>query len=169
MVSRSGGKHFADAADHVALGLVEGEELEAVAQALAIAHDAAHFQGVGTEGQRNFEGDDFSGFEAAGESRADAILTEFGGASPASAEFAVLKHADLHAGVDGKARVAALVGAGRSGRLFRREFLARSRHKISGQWSVASGQSKKLGSTGHLPLITGHSLNFRLTGSRAPC
>ena len=61
-------EHFADAADHLALDVVESEEFETVAQALAVADDGADFQGIGTEGKRDFEGDDFSGFEFAGES-----------------------------------------------------------------------------------------------------
>jgi hypothetical protein len=124
----SGGKDFADTADDVTLIVIEGEELKTVAQALAITDDGAHFQGIGTEGQRNFERNDFSGFEVAGEGGADAILTEFGGASPASAEFAVLKHADLEAGIDGEARKTASVSPGGRRRFCGREFFAGSCH-----------------------------------------
>jgi len=133
--SAFGGEHFADAADHIALGLAEGEEFEAVAEALAVTNDGADFQGIGTERQGNFEGNDFSGFEFAGKGGADAILAKFGGASPAVAEFAILKHADLHAGVEGKARVTAGVRAGGRGRFSGSEFLAGGCHK-----SVASDQ-----------------------------
>ncbi|MGA7358721.1 MAG: hypothetical protein WBW70_07685, partial [Candidatus Sulfotelmatobacter sp.] len=63
---------------------------------------------------------DFTAFEFSGEGRADAIRAKFGGASPAILEFAVLKHADLQANVDGKARVAANMG--------RSEFFAWSCH-----------------------------------------
>ena len=101
---------------------------------------ARTFKRIGTEGQRNFEGNDFAAFEFAGEGGADAVLAEFGGASPAGAEFAVLKHADLHAGVEGKARKTASMGSGRRGRLGGCEFFARSCHKVSGQWSVVSGK-----------------------------
>ena len=38
-----GGEHVADAADGIALGFAEGEELEAIAQALAVADDGANF------------------------------------------------------------------------------------------------------------------------------
>ena len=124
----SGGEDFADAADDVTLIVIEGEELKTVAQTLAITDDGAHFQGIGAERQRNFERNDFSGFEVAGEGGADAILTEFGGASPAGAEFAVLKHADLEAGIDGEARKTASVGPGGRCRLGGREFFAGSCH-----------------------------------------
>ncbi len=77
----------------------------------------ADFQGIGTERQGNFKGDDFSAFEIAGKCGADAILAEFGGASPTIAEFAALKHAHLEANIDGKAWIAALACRfrGRSG------------------------------------------------------
>ena len=104
------GEHFADASDGFTLGVSKGEEFEAVAEAVAIAHDGADFQWVGAEGQGNFEGDDFAFLEFPGESGADAILTEFGGVSPAVLEVAVLEHADVHAGVDGKTGKAARVG-----------------------------------------------------------
>jgi hypothetical protein len=106
----SGGEHFADTADGLALGVAEGEEFEAVTEALAVAHDSANFYGIGTERQRDIERNDFAGFELAGESGADAILTEFGGASPAGAELAALEHADLQTDIDGKARIPANVG-----------------------------------------------------------
>ena len=61
-----GGQVLADALDGVALAVVEGEEFESVAQALAVADDGADFDGIGREGQRNFESDDLSGFETAG-------------------------------------------------------------------------------------------------------
>ena len=73
------------------MGVSKGEEFEAVAEAVAIAHDGADFQWVGAEGQGNFEGDDFAFLEFSGESGADAILTEFGGVSPAGAKFAGLE------------------------------------------------------------------------------
>ena len=120
-----GGEDFADAADYFALGVVEGEELEAVAEAVAVTDDGANLQRVGTERQRNIERNDFAGFEFASERSADAVLSEFGGASPTILEFSGLKHADLHAGVDGEARVAAAVG---SGRFIGREFFCRCRH-----------------------------------------
>jgi hypothetical protein len=93
-----------------------------------------------TEGQRNVERNDLAGFELAGEGGADAILAEFGGASPAVAEFAVLKHADLETDVDGKAREAANVARG--WRLIGLEFFAWSGHKVSCQPPVASCQFK---------------------------
>jgi hypothetical protein len=51
-ISGFGGEHIADAADGIALCFAESEELEAVAQALAVADDGANFQRVGTKGQR---------------------------------------------------------------------------------------------------------------------
>src|SRR4029077_7421541 len=51
-----------------------------------------------------------AGFEAAGESGADAVLAHFSGASPASAEFSGLKHFNLQAHVDGEAGKAASEG-----------------------------------------------------------
>ena len=53
------------------------------------------------------------------EGGADAVLAHLGGASPAGAELAVLKHFHLQADVDGEARVAAGEGelaAGSCGR-----------------------------------------------------
>ena len=102
-----GGEVVADAADGVALLVVEGEEFESVTEALAIADDGAHFDGIGREGQRNFEGDDLAGFEAAGEGGADAVLTHFGGTPPTVAEFPSLEHFDLQADVDDKTGKAA--------------------------------------------------------------
>ena len=43
-----GGEELADALDGVALAVVEGEELESVAQALAVADDGADFDGIGS-------------------------------------------------------------------------------------------------------------------------
>ena len=120
-----GGEQFTDAADHAALGLVEREELKTVAQTLAVTHNGSHSQGVGTEGQRNIEGDDFAGFQVASESGADAVLPKFSGASPTTAEFAGLKHADLHAGIDGKTRETSNISRRR---LVGREFFARGCH-----------------------------------------
>ena len=109
------GEHLADSANGVTLVVVQGQELEAVVQPLAVTHNGSHLERVRAERQGNFEGHDFAGFEISGEGSADAVLAEFGGASPAIAEFAILKHADLHADVDGEARVAASVrGAGLS-------------------------------------------------------
>ena len=102
-----GGEVVADAADGVALLIVQGEEFESVAEALAVADDGADFDGIRSEGQRNFESDDFAGFEAAGESGADAVLAHFGGASPTGAEFSGLKHFDLQADVNDETREAA--------------------------------------------------------------
>jgi hypothetical protein len=126
------GEHLADAEDDFALGVAEGQEFEAVAQALAVADDGANFQRVGAEGQRHFERDDFAGFELTGESCADAILAKFGGASPAAAEFAVLKHADLQAEVDGKAGKTASMGRPRGCGLIGREFFTGSGHRNIG-------------------------------------
>ena len=106
-----GGQVLADALDGVALAVVEGEEFESVAQALAVADDGADFDGIGRKGQRNFKSNDFAGFEASGESGADAVLSHFGGASPAGAEFSGLKHLDLQADVDGEAGKAASEGS----------------------------------------------------------
>src|SRR5579859_7982204 len=83
-----GGEVVADAADGVALVIVESEEFESVAEALAVTHDGPDFDGIRSEGQRNLERDNFARLEAAGESGADAILAHFGGASPTVAEFA---------------------------------------------------------------------------------
>src|SRR5690348_1181992 len=102
-----GGEVVADAADGVALVVVEGEEFESVTQALAIAHDGTHFDGIGREGQGNFQSHNLARLEAAGESGADAVLAHFGGASPAGAEFSRLKHFDLQADVDDKTGKAA--------------------------------------------------------------
>src|SRR5580658_8046953 len=77
-----GGEHFADAADHFSLGVVEREELKTVAETLAAAHNRPHLQGIGTERQRNLEGNDFAGLELASKSGADAVRTKFSGASP---------------------------------------------------------------------------------------
>ena len=124
------GEDFADAAEHFALGVVKGEEFETVAQAVAITDDSANFQWVGTKRQRNLERNDFAGLKLAGESGADAVLAQFGGASPTILEFSGLKHADLHAGVNGKARVAATVG---SRGFLGREFFGRCRHGYRSQ------------------------------------
>ena len=43
IVSGLCGEHFADAADGVALCVAESEELEAVAQSLAVADDGTNF------------------------------------------------------------------------------------------------------------------------------
>jgi hypothetical protein len=105
-----------DAANGFTLGFAERKELETITQTLAVTHDSANSQRIGTEGQRDIKRNNFATFELAGERRADAILSEFGGASPASAEFAALKHADLETGVDGKAGITANVGGrGRGG------------------------------------------------------
>jgi len=69
-----GGEIFADAADGISLSFVEGEKFESVAQALAIADDGADFDGIRSKRQRDFESDDFAGFEAAGKSGANAVL-----------------------------------------------------------------------------------------------
>jgi len=42
-----GGEVLADALDGVALAVVEGEEFESVAEALAVADDGADFDGIG--------------------------------------------------------------------------------------------------------------------------
>src|SRR5579872_4878285 len=98
-----GGQILADALDGVALGVVQGEKFEAVAKALAIADDGANLDGIWRQWQRDFKRDDLSGFEAAGESGADAVLSHFSGAAPTGAELAILKHFDLQANVDGEA------------------------------------------------------------------
>ena len=100
---RSCGEVLADAFDGVALVVVQGEEFEAVAQSLPIPDDGSDFNGIGRQRQRDFERNDLAGFEAAGERGADAVLPHFGGASPAGAEFAGLKHFDLQADVDDEA------------------------------------------------------------------
>ena len=46
----SAGEVVADALDGVALSVVEGEEFEAVAEALAVADDGADLDGIGSEG-----------------------------------------------------------------------------------------------------------------------
>lgn len=125
------GKHVADAGDHIALVGSEGEKFEAVAKAVAITHDRPHFQRIRTERKRNLEGDDFAGFEFAGKCSSNAILADFGGVSPAILEFSVLEHADMQAGVEGKAWKAADVGRCRLGRLGGREFFARCCHDQS--------------------------------------
>ena len=61
-----GGEVVADAVDGVALGVVQGEEFESVAQALAVAHNSPHFDGIRRQGQGDFQRDDLSGFKAAG-------------------------------------------------------------------------------------------------------
>jgi hypothetical protein len=93
------GQHVADAGDHIALVDGEGEEFEAVAEAVAVTHDRPYFQGIWTEGKRNLEGDDLSGFEFAGEGSSNAVLADFGGVSPAILKFSVLEHADMQAGI----------------------------------------------------------------------
>src|ERR1700692_2537847 len=114
--------------EHFALGGVEGEEFEAVAQAVAITDDSANFQWVGTERQRNLERNNFTGLKLAGESGADAILAEFGSTSPTTLKFSGLEHAALPAGVDGKARVTTTIGAGG---FLGREFFGGCRHNVS--------------------------------------
>jgi hypothetical protein len=115
-----GGEVLADALDSIALAVVEGEEFETVAQALAVTDDGADFDGIGRKGQRDFDGNDLAGFEVAGEGGADAVLAHFGGASPAGAELSGLKHLDLQADVDDEAGKAAgegdLAGRGVAGR-----------------------------------------------------
>src|ERR1700739_1695541 len=101
------GEIFADAADGIALAIVEGEEFETVAKSLAIADNGAHLDGIGCKRQGNVQGNDLAGVEAAGERGAEAILSHLGGASPAGAEFSGLKHFDLEADIDGKAGIAA--------------------------------------------------------------
>ena len=98
------GEILADALDSVALAIVEGQEFESVAEALAVAHDGADFDGIGGEGQGNLESDDLARLEAPRERGADSVLAHFGGSSPASAEFSGLEHLDLQAHVDGVAR-----------------------------------------------------------------
>ena len=44
-----GGQVLADALDGVALTIVEGEEFKSVAQALAVAHNGPHFDGIGRQ------------------------------------------------------------------------------------------------------------------------
>ena len=56
---------------------LESEEFESVAQALAIADDGAHFNGIWSKRQRNFQSDNFTGFEAACESGSYAVLSHF--------------------------------------------------------------------------------------------
>src|SRR5579872_4066990 len=63
-----GGEVIADAADGVALVIVESEEFESVAQTLAVTHDGAHLDGIRSEGQRDLESHNLAGFETAGES-----------------------------------------------------------------------------------------------------
>lgn len=89
------GEHLADTANGVALGDGEGEEFEAVAQAIRVADDGTQFQWIGAQGKRNFEGDDFSALELPGERSTDAILADLCGASPTVGEYSVLKHADI--------------------------------------------------------------------------
>ena len=98
---------MADALDGVTLIVIEREEFEAIAEALAITDDSADFDWIGSQGQGDFKSDDFSRLEAAGESCADAVLTHFGGAPPAGPEFSGLKHFDLQADIDDKAGKAA--------------------------------------------------------------
>lgn len=118
--SRSGSEVLTDALNGVALGIAEGKEFESIAEPLAVAHDGADLDGIGSKGQRDFESDDLAGFEFAGESGTNAILTDFGGASPTSAKLAVLKHPDLEAGVESEAGKTAsegnLAGGSFSGR-----------------------------------------------------
>jgi hypothetical protein len=123
------GEHFADTLEDVALLGVEREELESVAQALTEADDGADFKRVRTERKRDFEGNDFTAFQFAGEGCADAILTEFSGASPAIAKFSALKHAHLHPDIDSEAwEAAASFGSRLRSRLFESAFLAGGRH-----------------------------------------
>src|SRR5579863_6163051 len=76
-------------------------------QTLTVTHNGPHFERVRAEWQGDFEGYDFAGFEIAGKGSADAVLAEFRGASPATAEFASLKHFDLHAQIDIEPGIAA--------------------------------------------------------------
>jgi hypothetical protein len=104
--------------------IVQGQELEAIAEALAVADNRTNLDGLGCKGERDIESHDFAGFETAGEGGADAVLTHLGGASPTAAEFSGLKHFDLQADIDGEAWKAASVlslramaGGGLSARL----------------------------------------------------
>src|ERR1035437_5680186 len=126
-----GGEVLADALDGVALAVVEGEEFESVAEALAVADDGADFDGIGRKGQGNFQSDDLAGFEASRECGADAVLAHFGGSSPTGAELSGLKHLDLQAHVNGEARKAAGIG-GLGGRGIARGKRARNRVGGSG-------------------------------------
>jgi len=45
-----GGEVVADAADGVALGIVQGEEFEAIAETLDVTNDGANLDGVGRKG-----------------------------------------------------------------------------------------------------------------------
>jgi hypothetical protein len=119
-----GGEVFADPADGVALVIVQRQKLEAVAQALAVADNGTNLDRIGRQGQRDIESDDFARLEAARKGGTDAVLTHFSGPSPAAAEFSDLKHFDLQADIDCKARKAAgvlslwaMAGAGWSARL----------------------------------------------------
>src|SRR5712672_664928 len=117
------------------------------------------------EGLRNLERDDFAGLKFTGKSGADAILAKFGGASPTTLEFSGLEHADLHARVDGEARVAASVSpAGLGG-----EFFAGCWH-VESQWSVASVQWKPEGllATEHCLLSSCRATNNRARGGVCP-
>ena len=95
-----GGEIFADAANSVALAIVQSEEFEAVAQALAVANDGSYFDRIRSERERDIESYDFPGLEAAGQSGADTVLTHFGRTSPAIAEFSCLEHFDLQPDID---------------------------------------------------------------------
>ena len=89
--------------------IVQGQKLEAIAEALAVADNGTNLDGIGCKGKRDIECDDFAGLETAGEGSADAVLAHLGGASPTAAEFSGLEHFDLQADVDGKTRKAARV------------------------------------------------------------
>ena len=58
-----GGEIFADAANSVPLAIVQSEEFEAVAQALAVANDGSYFDRIRSEWERDIESYDFPGFK----------------------------------------------------------------------------------------------------------
>jgi len=86
------GEIFANAADRVALVIVQREEFKSVAQALPISHDRANFDRIRSQRQRDFQRDDLARLEAPREGGTDTILPHLSRASPARPEFPRLKH-----------------------------------------------------------------------------
>lgn len=69
---------IADPADGIALVIIQGQKLEAIAEALAVTDNGTNLDGIGRQGERDIESDDFAGFEAAGEGGPNAVLTHLG-------------------------------------------------------------------------------------------
>lgn len=76
-ILRCGCQHLANSPDLVALWFRQCQEFEAVAKSIAISHQSPKFYGIRRHRQHQFHGHDFPGIKRAGQSRSDAILSQF--------------------------------------------------------------------------------------------